>query len=76
MEIYVVKKKKKLFKKKEIYPYQLIFNEHGYCTTEYFRTENDLYCRLMNNILYKKEYFPKWTLSIQQFIDKGFSIYF
>lgn len=75
MEIYVVKVKNKLFKPKELYPYRLAFNENGCVMEEYFRTENELYTRLMNGELYKKQYFPKDLLSIQQFIDKGFSIY-
>lgn len=76
MEIYVVKTKNKLFKAKDLYPYKLIFNEHGHILEEYFRTENDLYDRLMHRELYKKRFFPRELLSIQQFIDKGFSIYF
>lgn len=75
MEIYVVKCKDRLFKK-ELYPYKLVFNENGCIMEEYFRLENDLYTRLMNGELYKNQYFPKDLLSIQEFIDKGFSIYF
>lgn len=76
MEIYVIKIKKKLFKERDPYPYRLVFHQHGYCTFEYFRTENELYTRLIEKRLYKQKFFPKEILSIQQFIDKGFSIYY
>ena len=76
MEIYVVKSKNKLFRKKELYPFRLIFNENGCCLEEYFRTENELYDRLLYKELYKGKLFPRDLISIQQFIDKGFSIYF
>lgn len=75
MEIYVTKIKKKLFKNNE-YKYKLIFHEHGYCDQEYFKNEDELYSRLSNKPIYKTSMFPCNILSIKQFIDKGFSIYY
>ena len=75
MEIYVSKNKKKLFKENK-YKYKLIFHEHGYSNIEYYRNEDELYSRLCNTPIYKSNMFPCNILSIRQFIDKGFSIYY
>lgn len=80
MEIYVSKIKRKpidkLLGKNDKYKYRLVFHEHGYCHIDCFRNREELYKRLIERELYKKQYFPRELLSIGQFIDKGFSIYY
>lgn len=58
------------------YKYRLVYNEHGYAHVDCFIDREELYKRLVERELYKKEYFPRDLLSIEQFIDKGFSIYY
>lgn len=80
MEIYVSKIKRKpidiILGRNNKYKYRLVFNENGYVHIDCFTSRDELYQRLLKKELYKKEYFPREKLSIGQFIDKGFSIYY
>lgn len=80
MEIYVVKNKKTV---KDIilgnepkYKYKLIYNQDGYIHIDCFESRECLKDRLINKPLYKDKYFPKENLSLEQFIDNGYSIYY
>lgn len=80
MEIYVVKRKRKLVDivlgKNNKYKYDLVFCKKGRNHIDCFRSKEELIERLEKKPLYKGKYFPTDNLSIREFIDRGFSIYF
>lgn len=80
MEIYVSKIKRRsidiLLRRSTKYKYRLVFHENGYSHIDCFTSRDELYQRLLKKELYKKQYFPRDKLSIGQFIDKEFSIYY
>ncbi len=79
MEIYVTKKKNNLIRKaktKEPYSFYLNFHEHGYVVQKSFKSFSDICDLLIKEKIYKQEYFPKDLLNMEEFIMKGFSIYY
>lgn len=80
MEIYVNKRKRKLIDiilgRGIKYKYDLIFNENGYVHLDCFKDKKEIKDRLLKKPLYKGRFFPKENLSLEQFIDNGYSIYY
>lgn len=79
MEIYVTKKKNALIKKlitKESYSFNLNYHEHGYVVEKSFDCFSNILNMLTKEKIYKQEYFPKSLLDVNEFITKGFSIYY
>ena len=60
----------------ESHPLRLMFIREDSIEEEFIRTESELEERLLNEQLYGGRFFPKDLLSVKEFIDKGFSIYF
>lgn len=80
MEIYVMKHKRKpkdiILGRDNKYKYDLVFFENGYVHLDCFTDKGSLKDRLLKKPLYKGKFFPKENLSLEQFIDNGYSIYY
>ena len=72
MQIYI-NKVKRLYKKTK---YELVFSEHGYAVIEKFEDKYDIFKRLSDKPLYKQDKFPHGLIDVNEFIEKGFSLYY